>query len=52
MVCCDDIVRERGNIQKADKMKADCNTYHWVPISMKDDWKTIYGENVKRKQEQ
>ena len=49
MVCCDDDVRERGNLDKAKKMKDDCETNHWVPISMKDDWKTIYGENVKRK---
>ena len=50
MVCCDDTVRERGNTDKADKMKNDCKTYNWVPISMREDWKTIYGENVKKKQ--
>ena len=49
MVCCDDDVRERGNIKKADSMKEDCKNNGWVPISMKNDWKTIYGENVKRK---
>ena len=30
-------------------MKANCDKFGWVPISMKDDWKTIYGENVTRK---
>ena len=49
MVCCDDTERERGNIQKANEMKNNCNNFGWIPISMKDDWKTIYEENVKKK---
>ena len=49
MVCCDDTTRERGNEKKANEMKANCEKFGWVPISMKDDWKTIYGENVTRK---
>ena len=49
MVCCDDTERERGNVAKADEMKQNCKDFHWVPISMKNDWKTIYGENVKKK---
>lgn len=46
MVCCDDLEREYGNKEKADKMYADCKTNGWVPISMKNDWKTIYGDDV------
>lgn len=49
MVCCDDTERERGNTKKADEMKKDCATYNWIPISMRDDWKTIYGEHVTKK---
>ena len=49
MVCCDDVERERGNTQKAEEMKQNCQKYGWIPISMRDDWKTIYGENVKKK---
>ena len=49
MVCCDDTERERGNVDKADEMKQNCEKFGWVPISMKNDWKTIYGENVKKK---
>lgn len=49
MVCCDDIERENGNITRADSMKHDCEINNWQPISMRDDWVTIYGENVKRK---
>ena len=48
MVCCDDLVREYGNAAKAAKMRAACREYGWVPISMRDDWKTIYGDGVKR----
>jgi len=49
MVCCDDTERERGNLKKAEEMKSWCQENHWIPISMKDHWKTIYGENVVKK---
>ena len=46
MLCCDDLDREYGNLKKADKMRADCEANGWIAISMKNDWKTIYGEGV------
>jgi hypothetical protein len=46
MLCCDDTERENGSVSKADKMYALCEEFDWVPISMKNDWKTIYGEGV------
>ena len=49
MVCCDDTTRERGNLEKANEMKENCKKFGWIPISMKDDWKTIYGEDVTKK---
>ena len=49
MLCCDDTVRENGNPDKAGKMRALCEKNGWIPISMKDDWKTIYGEGVRRR---
>ena len=49
MLCCDDTVRENGNIEKAQKIYESCNKNGWIPISMKNDWKTIYGEEVTRK---
>ncbi|MBQ7660958.1 MAG: haloacid dehalogenase-like hydrolase [Clostridia bacterium] len=49
MLCCDDTVRENGNIEKADKMLALCEEFDWVPISMKNDWTTIYGDGVTKK---
>lgn len=49
MLCCDDTERENGNIEKADKMYSLCEDYDWIPISMKNDWTTIYGEGVTKK---
>ena len=46
MLCCDDTVRENGNQSKADKMFSLCESFGWIPISMRDDWKTIYGTDV------
>ena len=48
MLCCDDTEREYGNEEKADKMYSLCEEQNWIPISMKNDWTTIYGDNVKK----
>jgi len=50
MLCCDDTERENGNIKKANKMYDICKEHGWTPISMKNDWTTIYGEGVMKKQ--
>ena len=42
MVVCDDMKRENGNPKKAEEMKAECEKFGWIPISMRDDWKNIY----------
>ena len=47
MVCCDDLERENGNLQKAEDMQKHCADVGWTPISMKNDFVTIYGKNVK-----
>ncbi len=46
MLCCDDLARENGNTEKAESMRASCAKNGWTPISMRDDWTTIYGEGV------
>ena len=46
MLCCDDTERENGNEAKAAKMFDLCAEYDWVPVSMKNDWTTIYGDGV------
>jgi hypothetical protein len=45
-LCCDDLERENGNAEKAESMLKDCEENGYVPISMKNDWKTIYGDGV------
>lgn len=49
MLMCDDLEREYGNMKKAEKMSADCEKYGWICVSMRDDWKTIYGDAIKRR---
>ena len=49
MLLADDLERENGNMAKADKMSKLCEENGWIPISMKNDWTTIYGEGVTRK---
>ncbi len=48
-VICDDLNREFGNIDKANKCIALADKNGWIKISMRDDFKTIYGDNVKKK---
>ena len=45
-VICDDTDREYGNPELAEKMLGASRENGWIPISMRDDWKTIYGAGV------
>ena len=45
-VICDDLNREFGNIDKANKCKKLADSNGWIQISMKNDFKTIYGDDV------
>ncbi len=47
-VLCDDTERDWGKPDTAKSFKATCEKYKWVPISMRDDWKTIYGDGVEK----
>ncbi|MBQ7593588.1 MAG: haloacid dehalogenase-like hydrolase [Synergistaceae bacterium] len=47
-VCADDETRDYGNAKKAQGYKSTCEKFGWVPISMRDDWKTIYGDGVEK----
>ena len=46
MLLCDDLVREHGNMKKADAMKQMCDECGFEPVSMRDDFATIYGDDV------
>jgi len=48
MVICDDVERELGNLDRAKKDKAFAEKRGWNTISMHDEFKTIYGDNVFR----
>ena len=47
-VICDDVERELGNLKRAEKDVKLAEKNGWNPISMRNDWKTIYGDNVQR----
>lgn len=49
MLLADDLERENGSMKKADSMRQYCEENGWIPISMKNDWTTIYGEGVTKK---
>ena len=44
----DDDVRDYGNPETGAKLSKKWKDMGFNPISMRDDWKTIYGENVKK----
>lgn len=47
-VLCDDTERELGNLQKAENMRSTAEKRGWYTISMRNDFRTIYGDKVKR----
>jgi len=51
MILCDDLERERGDLDKAQSFEKSCKENNYITISMKDDWKTIYGDKVTRKKD-
>lgn len=48
MVLCDDTERELGNTKRAASDKAFAQKRGWQTISMRNEFKTIYGDNVRR----
>ena len=49
LVCCDDEIRENGSPEKGKKTYDICEKYGWTPISMKNDWLTVFGDDVTKK---
>ena len=48
VLLCDDTEREFGKLSGAEKMRKSAADNGWITISMRNDFKTIYGDNVKR----
>ena len=46
-VLCDDVERELGNVTRAANEKKFAQSRGWNTISMRNEFKTIYGDNVK-----
>lgn len=46
MLLCDDLVREHGDLEKAGAMERMCEECGFEPVSMRDDFGTIYGGEV------
>jgi hypothetical protein len=47
-VVCDDTVREYGSDEKAAEYNEIVEEQGWTAFSMANDWKTIYGDGVKK----
>ena len=47
-VVCDDVEREYGSDEKAAKYYAEAEKEGWTAFSMANDWKTIYGDGVRK----
>ncbi|MDO4805029.1 MAG: HAD family hydrolase [Lachnospiraceae bacterium] len=47
-VVCDDTEREYGSDEKAAEYYETVEKEDWTAFSMANDWKTIYGDNVKK----
>ena len=50
ILLCDDLDRELGSLKKAQATKALAEKNGWLSVSMRDEFKTIYGDEVKRQQ--
>ena len=47
-IVCDDTVREYGSEKKAAGFYDEAEKQGWIPVSMANDWQTIYGDGVVR----
>lgn len=47
MLLCDDLEREYGKPDVAEKLAETCEERGFITVSMKNDFATIYGDNVK-----
>ena len=46
LVICDDVEREYGDLERAEKQTGEAAEAGWTTFSMANDWATIYGEGV------
>ena len=46
LLLCDDTERDYGNVEKANKLKETCDKLGFYTVSEKNDWETIYGDDI------
>ena len=52
MLLCDDTDRDYGDLKVAEKFRGECEALGFETISMKEDFATIYGEDVYKVEEE
>ena len=52
MLLCDDTERDYGDLDVAEKFAGECGKIGLETISMKNDFATIYGEEVRKVSEE
>ncbi len=52
MLLCDDTDRDYGDLKVAEKFRGECEALGFETISMKEDFATIYGEDVHKVEEE
>lgn len=52
MLLCDDLERDYGDLKTADKFKKTCEESGFHTVSMKEEFATIYGDEVKKSAEE
>ncbi len=52
MLLCDDTERDYGDLKVAEKFRGECEALGFETISMKEDFATIYGEDVHKVEEE
>lgn len=48
MLLCDDTQRDYGNLKEAEEFEKTCKEQNFESISMRDEFETIYGDDVKK----
>ncbi len=52
MLLCDDVERDYGDLEVAEKFRKECEKLGFETISMRDCFETIYGENFRKVEEE
>ena len=51
ILLCDDLERDYGSMETAEKCAEECREYGFETVSMRDEFETIYGDEVEMGEE-